>query len=226
VAKSSKSPKASRGKGRSPPDPSDFGPFLNWLAEQPREWSVTLAARAAVRALPLLQGTDNVRIVVLSTFRASAIAWFAAKYPNRAIEVAAAGAAIAAARACADATAAKEAAPAFTASAAAAAAAYAGAAVDDAAAAYARVVSAVIKHDAERLHERMLTPEQLADDRLWPICAPAEIADAWQRLSVSSARSGRGAPRSDRESERPRQPAQRQRARLQGVARSGGRSHR
>jgi hypothetical protein len=67
-----------------------------WLRQQPREVSVAFAARAALRALPLLQTTkldERMRDMVLSSFRATAVAWAAAKYPAREKELAARAAA-------------------------------------------------------------------------------------------------------------------------------------
>jgi hypothetical protein len=172
--------------GQGPPDPKNRQAFREWLAKQPREWSVTIAARAALRVLPLLQGADNVAALVfpvfpatvLSVFRATAIARFAAKYPNRAIDAYAAAAT--AARAAADAARTADAAYA-AARTAAAAAAYAAADAADAASAYAATAA---QHDAQRLHDGVLTAEKLARDPLWPIPAPAEFTDAWQRLSA------------------------------------------
>jgi hypothetical protein len=91
MAKSTKTP-APKGKG--PPDPRDSKAFRNWLEKQPRQWSVAIASRAALRALPLLQGTNDVAAIVLPVFRAAFIARFDVKYPGRAIDAAAVRAAI------------------------------------------------------------------------------------------------------------------------------------
>jgi hypothetical protein len=63
-----------------------------WLRKRPREVSVAFAARAALRVLPLLQTTkldERMRDMVLSSFRATAVSWTAAKYPAREKELAA-----------------------------------------------------------------------------------------------------------------------------------------
>ena len=54
-----------------------------WLKRQPRSLSVALAARVALRVLPVYTGaTDvSVRDLVLPVFRAAAVSWAAAKYP-------------------------------------------------------------------------------------------------------------------------------------------------
>ncbi|WP_322514629.1 hypothetical protein SR870_16520 [Rhodopseudomonas palustris] len=83
-----------QGAGSGVPDPSNLNGWTDWLAQQPSEWSVVLASRAAMRVLPLLDPEISTSIEVLSVFRATAIARFVSKYPSRAAGApAAAGAA-------------------------------------------------------------------------------------------------------------------------------------
>jgi hypothetical protein len=58
-----------------------------WLQKQPREVAVALAARAALRVLPLIQnsaryGSNFPMDIALAVFRAAAVSWMAAKYPS------------------------------------------------------------------------------------------------------------------------------------------------
>lgn len=78
-----------------PPDPADTEKFAAWLATKDRSWSVVIAARAALRVLPLIghsRGSGRGE-QVLSAFRAAAISRFAVVYPNSEMGVAAAAAA-------------------------------------------------------------------------------------------------------------------------------------
>ena len=182
MAKATKRP---RGKG--PPDPRTDVAFRDWLRQQPREWSVVIAARAALRVLPLVVASDQFQEVVLPVFRANAISRFAGKYPNRKIVLvriaAAARAAAAAARAyAADATASVAADAASAASAVVASAADACADASAIAAAADAAAAAAIVHDARRLHEEVLTAEQLAGERLWPTPAAFVFSEHWLQL--------------------------------------------
>jgi hypothetical protein len=179
-----KATKAPHRKGNGPPDPTDHEAFQKWLLQQPPEWSVTIAARAALRVLPLVRGDKNLAAIALPVFRATAIAWFAAKYPNRSIEVAPAALA-----------AATSAATSGVAAATAADAAYAAnAATPDVYAAYAisaaihatrdpTTILTAIKQDVQLLHEGLLTAQQLARAPLWLFPA-GEFVDRWQRLAL------------------------------------------
>ena len=55
----------------------------DWLQSKPRDWSVALAARAALRALPLVFGLgverDNSAPLFLAVFRASSVAWISSR---------------------------------------------------------------------------------------------------------------------------------------------------
>lgn len=82
------------------PDPRDYTAFRDWLNSKPRQWSVVIAARAALRVLPLVYApglNDYEAIIILPLFRAAAISRLAAVCPHREIENTAAGAAAGAA---------------------------------------------------------------------------------------------------------------------------------
>ena len=187
-----KSTRASAGKGAGP-NVKDKQAFSNWLAKQPDQWSVTIAARAALRVLPLLREAND-PVTVLSAFRATAIARFAAKFPDRATETAANAAAsmagvhaaanfavIAAAAAYGDDArdAGSAASLAAAASTAAAAAAFTNA---ESAPAAVSAMFAAVSHDAERLRDGLITAVQLATAPLWPTPAPPHILKAWRQL--------------------------------------------
>jgi hypothetical protein len=179
-----------RGASGGPPDPSDFKAFRSWLEQQPSEWSVVIAARAALRVLPLLRAQKKLSAIILPVFRATAIARFAAKYPNRAIASAAfsaAAAASAAASAAAASSSAYSAAySAYSAYSAAYSASSASASAADAASsassAYASSAYSAADADAQQLHNGTMTPGQLAAAPLWLTPSPARIGGAWQGL--------------------------------------------
>jgi hypothetical protein len=72
------------------PDPADSRAFEIWLEQVPRDWSVAIAVRAALRVLPFARSERSLAAIVLPMFRAAAIARFAVKYPTREITNAAA----------------------------------------------------------------------------------------------------------------------------------------
>jgi hypothetical protein len=149
------------------PDVTDRKQLAAWLNEQPPAVSVAIAARAALRVLPILVLEFQARgsrppeeiaaALVLPVFRAAAVPWVAANYPTYGTELAAfAAAATAAFAAAADATAATARAAARAATAAATTAAFAAAtdataatvATAAAARAAARAATAVSASDA------------------------------------------------------------------------------
>jgi hypothetical protein len=79
------------------PDPRDREAFEVWLTLKPWTWSLVIAARVALRVLPLVESEKLsaafTESVILPLFRATAIARFAAVCPNRTIAARAAAAA-------------------------------------------------------------------------------------------------------------------------------------
>jgi hypothetical protein len=183
MAKSTATP----GKSEDPPDPRDSKALGDWLANQPTEWSVTIAARAALRVLPLdTRDIDDRLAIVLPVFRATAIARFAAKYPNRAAVVSAATyASVASASAsAAAASAASVVASAYRAATSAASA------VHSVSAALLTSIAIAVHHDAHQLHEGATTPEKLAAAPLWLTLPPSRIGGAWEGLAPDLRASG------------------------------------
>jgi hypothetical protein len=88
-------------------DFADEKDVARWLEGKPREVAPILAARAALRAAPVLVAASErrgglpriEREIVLPVFRAMAVAWTAGHYPRYAVDLGAASAASAAANA-------------------------------------------------------------------------------------------------------------------------------
>lgn len=180
-----------------PGDPRNPDKFAKWLEKQPREWSVAIAGRVALRALPIARSYGDISSVMLSIFRATAIARFAARYPNHPTALAAAGA-----RQHAEATARRS--SGSSARAAAAAAAAVAASTARASAEYAAAANSAllwdfryeeptiwtaIEKDVQALFNGTLTAEQLAVSTLWApgtlsVSAGAKWMEQSQRLLV------------------------------------------
>ena len=77
-------------KSKDVPDPLNGEAFQRWLETKPSEWSVVIAARAALRALPLgwrsKFGTREASDILLPNVRAIAIARLASLIQRRAID--------------------------------------------------------------------------------------------------------------------------------------------
>lgn len=172
------------------PDPSSESTFRAWLKKHPPEWSSVVATRAALRILPKMAEYSDNAIVFLPVFRATAVARFAAEYPNRQF-----GKAIV---------------PATD------AVSHAGGALDVPSAAWGALTTlvrgendwagaytvkhcrwaigeiayAIIKEDLEWLLNRSVTPQQLAAAALWSREIPSPLSETWERLKKDLLRLG------------------------------------
>lgn len=192
-------------------DFSDRNEIRGWLehiepAERRHEVAVVVAARAALRVTPLLQGAVRWRVthtraladIVLPCLRGTALPWAASKYPARRNELRAAAVSATAADAADAASAFATADTVFTANAAAAAAnaaaspdaasasAFAAAAAAAAFAADAASASAFAS-DAARIDSRHSIDVRhpaaaLAGMPLWPMGPPNWASEAWRSL--------------------------------------------
>ena len=186
----------------------DGAELQTWLEKQPRAVSVVIAARAVLRVLPLLaiefsagrlkQQDAVAGAIALPVFRAMAVSWTEARYPDHGMDlvvaaIAAATAANAAAAAAANAAAANavavsavSAARAVSAAdATAARAAYAAAAANTAvdAADAAEASWQVVRGDAARI-ENGMAPDDLAGEALWTKKTPDWFHSHWERLKL------------------------------------------
>jgi hypothetical protein len=175
---------------------SDEARMGHWFATHPREVSVTLAARAALRALPLAAKSWNRGELVLPgmlpVFRAAAAAWTVAMYPtHRSVAVAAARAAgfssvddapdaiqvvVYAAAAAATTTPAAQANSAVFAARAASASARSNAALAD------PILADIMGIEGGGSEDRVMMAVDLADEHLWPYGLPSWVESDWAEL--------------------------------------------
>lgn len=186
-------------KDTPPPDPSDRRPFRDWLAGRPRRWSIVMAARAALRALPLTKINDEqIPTIMLQMFRAAAVLRLATIHRKKKFMVPARDASEAAYDAYnASRTAKSEdsASRAITAAVFSVKQSNISNALDDAADAIASAAAAyapsaaATREEARQLNDKTQTIERLAATPLWPHHAPAKIGpvgieDSWRLLVV------------------------------------------
>jgi hypothetical protein len=198
--------------GNTIPNPRDYSALQNWFAAKPLSWSIAIAARLALRAMPWAAPKRASRrvadTVILPLFRAIAIARFAAVCPTRAQAAAAAAkaaehAAVGVSDVVANDITAYDDAHARVARAAAhtaadAAEAIASMAIDvvpamataraaayvaeDVARAATAATSAALEYDCSRLVEGQ-SPQQLGHAKLWFANPPRDVLDRWRQAS-------------------------------------------
>jgi hypothetical protein len=156
-----------------------------WLGKQPPDVAVVLAARAALRVLPVAQTAKHegfTGVLVLPVFRAMVFSWASAQYPAQRTELAAATA-----DAYATVVAARAAAAAARAVAVRAAAAYAGArsyASAHAGDAAAPFFWSALSSDATRF-EKGATASAIARSPLWRQGQPEQLHSLWREMKTA-----------------------------------------
>lgn len=162
--------------------------LLDWLTDQPKEIAVIIAARAALRVLPLAISDKDLDLkapggaILLPCFRASAAAWAAGTWPAQAagLEAAADAAANAAALSAADFAGSAALSAALSATDSAFSALSAADFADLSAARYTALFQQ-INHDAEVL-ERGGDSHALGFAPLWRGDSPREIQESWEKF--------------------------------------------
>jgi hypothetical protein len=140
--------------------PTDFknrSQLEAWLGKQPPDVAVVLAARAALRVLPVVQTAKHegfTGVLVLPVFRATVFSWVAAQYPAQRTEFAAA---YAGARTYATAYAGDAAAPFFW---------------------------SALSSDATRL-EKGAAASAIARSPLWPQGQPDQLHSLWREMKAA-----------------------------------------
>jgi hypothetical protein len=174
------------------PPPSDLDELRQWLSTKPASWSQVIAVRAVLRALPIVAGSLNGGLAS-RLFRAISIARYIAAFPRAKAAVGfAAAAANLADRAAFHMETSRPVHDALTLVAAVAVAAGESSEHGSIAAAESAIdlVSTItdqateIDRDAKGLSDGTLTPERLAETRLWPeaLSAPSWWAETWVKL--------------------------------------------